>query len=363
MSGPLRVGIVGANAQRGWARDAHVPALKALAQFEIVAISARTQALADEALEIFGAERAFGDSLAMVRDPEIDVVTVTVKVPEHRAVVLAAIDAGKHIYCEWPLGIDVAEAHEMASLVSPKHHVMIGLQGIYSPAIVRAAALLHEGAIGRPLILRGFTTAAAWGDEVPPHNAYLQDKSNGATLETIGGGHALAVVEALIDNYIEVDARNTTLRKSVRISGTSEFMPRNCADHMLVLGRHASGCVSTLEVVGGTSSHPSFFEIIGETGWIRITGTALGTCQIPRLQLEASFALDPLPEQVAPGLMGAPVNVAEAYNSFADDILRGTKFVPDFGGALALTLLLNAIHRSSITGQRQQLSAGSAQQA
>src|SRR6516164_6889129 len=124
MTKPIRVGIVGANAQRAWAHDAHVPALAALPGFQLAAVSARTQELAEAARAAFGAGRAFGDSLALVRDPDIDLVAVTVKVPEHRAVVLAALAAGKHVYCEWPLGRDLAEAEEMAAAVRPGSRVI-----------------------------------------------------------------------------------------------------------------------------------------------------------------------------------------------------------------------------------------------
>ena len=110
MSAPLRIGFAGANAERGWAKDAHFPALKALPGLAVHAVSARTQEIADAAAAAFGAAKAFGDSLAMARDPDIDIVAVTVKVPEHRQIVLAALEAGKHVYCEWPLARDHAEA-------------------------------------------------------------------------------------------------------------------------------------------------------------------------------------------------------------------------------------------------------------
>ncbi len=355
MSSPIRVGIVGANVDRGWARDAHIAALAALPQFTLAAVSARTQAIADAAAKAFGAACACDDSLALTRDPAIDLVVVTVKVPEHRAIVLAALKAGKHVYCEWPLGRDLDEAREMAAAVKPGSHVMIGLQGLSAPAIREGARLIKAGAIGRPLVLRAFCSAAAWGNEAPPHYEYLQDKRNGATLETIGGGHTLAAIEALAGRYVEVDARNSTLRKAIRVTGTDDFVTRTCADHMLVLGGHASGCVSTLEVMGGTSTRPALFEITGETGWIRITGTVPGTYQIPRLQLEASFELEPLPEPIAPALSGAPVNVAEAYARLAADIANGSQTVPDFEDALALTQLLDTIDLASATGQRQKL--------
>ena len=352
---PFRVGIVGANSERGWARDAHLAALRALPEFAITAVSARDQAFADTAAAHIGAVRGYGDSLELVRDPAVDIVAVTVKVPEHRAIVLAALAAGKHVYCEWPLGRDLAEAGEMAAAVPPGIHAMIGLQGLFAPAIVTAGQLLREGAIGRPRVLRVFGSAAAWGADTPAFGAYLQDKTTGATLETIGGGHTLAPVEALVGRYVEVDARNSTFLRQVPIIGTDTFAERTCADHMLVLGLHESGCVSTFEVVGGRPENRcSLFEIEGEKGWLRVTGTIPGTCQIAPLTLEASVPFT-LPEPAVPGLSGAPANVAAAWAAFARD-LRETNFtVPDFAVAERLTALLAALDNASASGQRQAL--------
>src|SRR5579863_8135291 len=53
----------------------------------------------------------------MIRDDRIDLITISVKVPAHRELVLAALNAGKAVYCEAPLGRTVAEAEEMASAV------------------------------------------------------------------------------------------------------------------------------------------------------------------------------------------------------------------------------------------------------
>ena len=69
----------------------------------------------------------------MIRDDRIDVITISVKVPAHRELVLAALDAGKPVYCEAPLGRTVAEAEEMASAVGSLH-TAIGLQGRLNPA-------------------------------------------------------------------------------------------------------------------------------------------------------------------------------------------------------------------------------------
>ena len=352
---PFRVGVVGANAQRAWAHDAHIPALKRLPGFTLAAVSARNQQLADEAAAAFGAPRAFGDSLALVRDPEIDIVAVTVKVPEHRAVVLAALEAGKHVYCEWPLGRDLAEAREMAAAVTPKNHVMSGTQAVLAPAVRQAAKLVREGALGALKVLRVFSPTAGWGAEAPPHYAYLQDKRNGATLETIAGGHTLAAIEAIVGPYAEVDARNSTLLPTVRIMGSDERVARTCADHMLVLGKHDSGCVSTLEVVGGTPATLFNLELVGETGSLKITGGHAGGFQVGSLKLETSFPSEAPEPELLSDVKGAPLNVAECYTRFAADIRSDVRTVPDFNDAVRLTRLLDQIEAASQTGRRQRL--------
>jgi len=354
MANRHRIGIVGGNATRAWAHDAHVPALKKMTdRFEIEAVSARTQELADEANAAFGGNRAFGDSLALVRDPGIDIVAVSVKVPEHRAVVLAALAAGKNVYCEWPLGRDLAEAEEMAAAVPKGAHVMIGTQALSAPAVIHARKLIEAGHLGELQLCRVFSPTGGWGDSAPPHYAYLQDKANGATLETIAGGHTLTMLEYLLGPYREVDARNSIMRKQVPIMGSDEVVERTCADHMLVIGRHESGCVSTLEVTGGVGDRPFALELVGSKGSLKLSSSFPGGYQAGTVVLETSFDALPAPAHVVEGLKYAPVNVAEAWARFADDIENGTFTVPDFDDAVRLTRLLDTIDRASASGQRQ----------
>ncbi|MFZ2997918.1 Gfo/Idh/MocA family oxidoreductase [Sphingobium sp.] len=355
MAPVLRLGIVGGNATRAWAHDAHLPALRRLPQFAITAVSARTQDLAEAARVAFGAERAFGDSLALVQDPDIEVVAVTVKVPEHRAIVLAALAAGKHVYCEWPLGRDLAEAREIAAAVTPASHVMIGLQALSSPAVRHAARLVREGLLGKLKLCRVLSPMAGWGNQAPPHFAYLQDKLNGATLETIGGGHTLAAIEAVVGRYVEVDARTSILQPTVQIMGTQDSVTRTCADHMLVLGRHDSGCVSTLEVTGADCEHGFRFELIGEKATIKLTSTNPRGFQTGTIHVEASVVAAPEPDLAIAGLVAAPVNVSEAYLRLAADIAADTRTVPDFDDAVRLASLLEAIDDASTQGIRQQV--------
>src|SRR5207249_1232934 len=87
----LGVGIIGVSPVRGWAATAHIPALRALPNYEIRALSASSEESAREAGEVFGVSAVFSGHEELVTQPDIDVVAVTVRVPYHRDLVSAAL--------------------------------------------------------------------------------------------------------------------------------------------------------------------------------------------------------------------------------------------------------------------------------
>src|SRR5216117_2282107 len=99
----LGVGIIGVSPDRGWAATAHIPALRALPNYEIRALSAHSAEFARAVGEAFGVSTVFSDHEKLVTQSNVDVVAVTVKVPHHRELVSAALAAGKAVYHEWPL--------------------------------------------------------------------------------------------------------------------------------------------------------------------------------------------------------------------------------------------------------------------
>src|SRR5271163_1275338 len=186
----IRVGIVGANPNRGFASIAHIPALQALPDFEITAVCTTRQASAEAAAKHYGVPLAFCDAEELAQHPHVDLVTVSVKVPDHYRPVMAAIEAGKHVYCEWPLGRDTAEAVRMldaAERAGVRHAV--GLQGQVSPAIDYARDLVAEGYVGKVLSATMIGCAPNWGASID--RAYQADRANGANLMTITGGHQI----------------------------------------------------------------------------------------------------------------------------------------------------------------------------
>jgi predicted dehydrogenase len=155
MTDKIRVGIVGATVTEGgsgWGANAHVPALKALAHYELAAICTAHEDTAKASVAAFGAERAFHRFSDMAAHPEVDLIVVCVRVPGHRDLVMAALQAGKAVFCEWPLGANLAEAEEMAGLARQRAlKAIVGLQARSDPTILYARDLVQGGYIGEVL--------------------------------------------------------------------------------------------------------------------------------------------------------------------------------------------------------------------
>src|SRR3954462_1005012 len=148
----LGVGIIGVSPVRGWAATAHIPALHALPNYEIRALSTHSAESARAAGEAFGVSAVFSDHEQLVTQPDIDLVAVTVKVPHHRELVSAALEAGKAVYCEWPLGRDLDDARAMAARAAPQAGGPAdGWRARQAPAMEFVQELLSEGYAGEVL--------------------------------------------------------------------------------------------------------------------------------------------------------------------------------------------------------------------
>ena len=269
----IRVGIVGANAKSGWARVSHIPVINGLPNLKLAGVATRNEQSAREAAEAFGADRWFSDPLAMIRDDLIDLVTIAVKVPAHRELVLAALHAGKAVYCEAPLGRTLTETEEMAHAAGSLH-TAIGLQGRLNPAVRCAAELISSGSIGRPLNARIVSATTGFGPEIHSSHDLFNKTVSGANLLTITAGHTLDMIEAVLGPIIEVDALTETLWPALKLTDTGDHSVRETPDRIDVLGKTRSGAVFTADIRGGVAPDDarSTFEIRGSEGWLSLTG-------------------------------------------------------------------------------------------
>ena len=349
----MRVGIIGASAERGWAKISHVPAVQGLAGLELAAVATRDQPSAERAAHAFGARAAYADPRQLFADPGIDIVTVAVNVPAHRDLLLGAITAGKHIYCEYPLGRDRAESEALAEAARAAGvHAAIGLQMRSNPAVRKARELIASGAIGRVLSARIVSTTMAFGPKVEAAMAFAEKPENGVTLATIQGAHTLDTAIAVLGELAGASALAATQYPEVEVHGGPVRQPRTTPDHLLVQARLAGGAPLSVEVAGGRppGATPFRFTVTGEAHELVLQGGAPRGFQSGRLRLLLDGAAVPVDEGEAAPMPDEAANVALAYAALRDDILRGTATATGFAHAARVARLIEDMLESSRTG-------------
>jgi predicted dehydrogenase len=360
----LGVGIIGVSPVRGWATTAHIPALRALPNYEIRALSAHSAESARAAGEAFGVSAVFADHEQLVAQPDIDVVSVTVKAPQHRELVSAALAAGKAVYCEWPLGRDLDEARAMAALAAERGvRTVVGLQARQAPAIEFVQALLSDGYVGEVLSTT-MVGLSVPGDVVVQPNAYMLDKANGANALTIAVGHSLDILSYVLGEFADLSAVSDLRRPVITIEETGEKIVKTAADQIAMIGTLTSGATASVHIREAVAAGTGFlWEINGTDGTLRITADAAQPQIFPLTVAGAQGRGEPAGLAV-PGalsqkwsalasLEGAPAyNVGRAYAAFAADIENGTHTVPDFADAVERHEVIAAIERSAASGER-----------
>ena len=367
MTDKIRVGIVGAAVTQGgsgWGANAHVPALKALPGYELKAVCTAHEDTARASATAFGAERAFHRFSDMAGDRDVDPIVVCVRVPGHRELVMAGLQAGKAVLCEWPLGRTLAEAEEMAALARQRSlKTIVGLQARSAPAILYARDLVQQGHIGEVLTasLTCITPAVL---QRGPGRIWQGVRANGANVLTITGGHAIDALCAVLGELVEVSARVTT---RIREWQTPEGkpVPVDSPDSINVIGRLASGAEVSINVAA-VPSNPggNRIEIYGREGALvlRAEGSFnTGGSEFHGGKGKTAMAPMPIPARykVVPDSIpsGPPYNVAQAYARAADALGGRGSFEVDFDLAVKRHKLIDAIERSSATGRSVKVDA------
>jgi predicted dehydrogenase len=357
----IGVGIIGVQQGRSFAAIAHVPALQALPQYEIAAISTTRLESAQAAAKEYGIPRAYDNHAALVADPSVDLVVVTVKVPHHLELVTAAIDAGKHVFCEWPLGNGLAEAERMAKLAKDrKVHTAVGLQARAAPAVNYVRDLVAEGYVGEVLSTTLIGAGLNWGAFMDAPNAYTADRRNGATLLTIPFGHTVDALCYALGEATEVVAQVVSRRTSTVSVETGAAIPMSAEDQIVVGGRLEGGAVLAAHYRGGmTRGTGLLWEINGTKGDLQLNAFG-GHAQLFELSVRGATgdeqAMQPLavPPKYrwAPEVPSTAVNVAQAYVRLEADLRNGTHTCPDFDDAVKRHRLLAAVEKAAQTGTR-----------
>ena len=363
-SSPLRVGFIGANGR--WGPRAHAPALTKMPETEIYAVCTAHADTAQAAADKYGVKRAYSDDKAMDADPQVEAALVAVRVPAHYVLTKNALEAGKHVYCEWPLGANTKEAEELAALGRKmKVHTMVGLQRRASPAYLHLRELVKDGYVGQVLSVN----MTMMGSGVLTRTAdrtWQRDVTLGANTLTITFGHAIDALCMVVGEMTEVSAVVATQVPQWFETDTKKYVDVTSPDNIMIQGRLEGGAVVSA-CVGVHPYHGSGYrlEIYGKDGTLMMIGGGEAGQEANRKvmggkkddkalqELPVPERLKWVPEEVRK--LGPGYDVGQMWVKFAEAVRTGTRIEPDFDSAVRRHTMLDAIVRASQTGQRQKI--------
>ncbi len=360
---PLRVGIVGLSAHGGWAARAHLPALASSPAWQLHALAASSPSSSRAAAEKYGVAHACRSVSELVERPDLDLVVVAVRVPEHKEIVEATLNSGKAVLCEWPLAKNLPEAEQLTALAQRAGvPAFVGFQGRSLPAVRHLRDFVREGGIGRVLSTTVLGAGGHWGAEIDPRVIYLLDRANGATMMTIPFGHALDTVCHSLGEFTSLNATTATRRPLVRIRGSDEQVPMTAEDQIAVTGTLKGDIVATAHYRGGQSTGINLRWVIHGTDGDIVVDSTTGHLQYGHLRVRTRVgAADEFADLPIPGSYGPRWNGTQdfayalrcAYEQIRLDLLHGTHTAPRFEDALTRHRMIAAIQTAAQSGTRQ----------
>ena len=359
MPDKVRLGLIGASVKGTWSSRSHLPALRASTDIELTAVCTTRADSAEAARQAFGARLAFDDWRKMIASPEVDAVAVVVRVPSHYAPTKAALEAGKHVHCEWPLGRTTAEAEELARLAEARGlATAVGLQARVNPALMYLRELIAAGYVGEVMAVHvgmirdGVLTR-------PSHRTWQRDATLGANTLTIANGHTVDAMRFVVGDFARLSAVVATQAKQWLDTGSNTWLDVTSPDNVLVSGWLNNGAVVSSHVGAIPFAGSGYrMEIYGREGTLIASGEdspQLGEVVLHGAKRADTLAPIPIPEHLTIASQGTPsgeaFNVGQMYALFARAIRGGESGLPNFATAVELHHLVDAIKRASDTGR------------
>lgn len=324
------------------------------------------ESIARKRAEDFGFSRWTSDWHKLIEDDSVDVVSITSPNALHKEMAIAAMRAGKTVYCEKPLALTLADAIEMAAVAREvSAQTLVGYNYIRNPAILHARELISNGAIGRVLQFRGACDEDYMADETIPYTwrCRIADAGTG----TLGdlAVHLISVARYLVDEIIEVcgDIQTVHTERPVPGDPTRKGQVENDdqANALIRFANGVQGVICSSRVAWGRKSYLGW-EVHGSTGMLRFDQERMNELQLYQARGDIS-------EQGFKTILTGPAHVpyaqfvpAPGHQLGFNDLkvievahllraMAGSETAyPDFTDALKIERVIHAIIRSSQQG-------------
>jgi predicted dehydrogenase len=265
------------------ARKRVVPAIRELQNCELVAVNRAQTNLAESFAKEFGARRWYADWRELLQDKEINAVYIATPVYLHVEQTIAAAEAGKHVLCEKPMALDVAECDRMIDACR-RNSVKLGIAYYrhFYPVVRRIKEILQSGEIGTPVVAQ--INAFEWFDPPADHpRAWLLKK------EQSGGGPMFDFgchrIEVLLDLFGRV--------RQVKSTMTNDFFKRKVEDVAIATFQFEQGVCATLTVAHSAREPQDTLDVFGSKGSLHVSVLNEGTLRVLSESGERTESLPP----------------------------------------------------------------------
>ncbi|HUX13874.1 MAG TPA: Gfo/Idh/MocA family oxidoreductase [Spirochaetia bacterium] len=338
----------------------------ALPEIRSVAVCTTNAQSAAKAAREGGFARAYTSVDELIADPDVTVIDCSLPNFAHKSAIRAALDAGKHIYCEKPLCVDMDEAREIAAAAEhSRAHVGMTFDYRFIPAIARAKQLIKEGALGEIYNFQFNYLHTGYQDDSRPLSWRTRKELSGGGALFDLGSHVIDLARYLIADFAQVFATTRTFVGSRPIGpGSQEKGPVTVDDAVWMQARLADGSMGTIEVsrFATGSLDDLTMRIEGKRGALKFdlmdanwlyfynaarTDAAAGAGWT-RLETAASFPGAQIPP--ARSILGWTRMHAENQYRFLRSIAAGSEPEPGLADGYAAQLVMESAYESAASG-------------
>jgi len=337
--------VIGAG---GFAEICHVPGLQSHPQAEVVLLCGRNEGRRQAIAARLGVPETAGEFREVMQRADIDAVTITTPNVSHHEIALAALAAGKHVFCEKPLAMTALEAEAMARAAEERGRInQVAFTFRYTNGVSRLREMLREGAIGTPFFVR--MVGEGWGDLRPEakvawrHQAALA----GAGMLADMGSHYFDLVNWVVGPVTEVCGLLHTVERT-RPDAEGRPVRVDSDDLAHAWFRTAGGIQGEFRSSRITPSHgdSGFIEVVGDQGALMATLSRGNRDELQLLRPNGAAEQISLPPESQSGETYA---LGRMMRAFIDSILRGhsqPEIAPTFDDGLAAQRAQDAVLRS-----------------
>lgn len=333
----------------------------------LVALAETPRAKAEAMAGQFGFERATDQWRDLLDDPAIGLISVTTPNGMHREMALAALAAGKHVWCEKPMALTLEDARAMEAAARESGlKTQLGYNYVANPAFGHACRLVADGAIGRVVHVRGWVDEDYQADPALPWTwrAKIQDAGLGALGDI--GCHLFSLLTGLVGPLESVLGEIETVHKTRPLAeggGTAAVENEDVASALLRFESGVTGVMTASRSAWGRKSRLGF-EVHGTQGMLIFDQERMNELQLFRNEgpkaTQGFTTILTAPEHPPYGAFCPAPGHQLGFNDlkvielaqFLRAIRDGGRPAVDFTAGLALEKAIHAVALSAREGRR-----------